>query len=154
VILRTRGGPVIGVPALEHLVVTIDQTNKRVRVVSADNEVIDLPPMRMRSSQCSEASNTSGVVPAGQVGKRTMGFNMVGFPGTNQLRLLNVVPGSDAEKVGLKNDDILVEFDGVAAADMNPGVFRDAIARGTPVKMVVMRGGKRLDFVVKPYTSQ
>ena len=83
-----------------------------------------------------------------------MGFNMAGYPGSSDLRLLNIIPGSDAEKAGLKNDDVLVEFDGVAAGDMNPGVFRAAIARGTPVKVVVTRDGRRLEFIVKPYTPQ
>lgn len=137
--LRSRGGPVIGIPILEHLIVTIDQVNKRVRITQADDK-----PIESRRAAATPPSS----------GQQTMGFNMAGFPGSNQLRLLNIVPGSDAERVGLKNDDILVEFDGVAATDMNPGVFRAAIARGTPVKVVVTRDGKRLEFMVKPYSAR
>ena len=55
------------------------------------------------------------------------------------------------EKVGLKEGDKIVEFDGTRAADMSPTVFRGAAARAKPVKVVVNRDGKRLEFVIEPY---
>ena len=79
-----------------------------------------------------------------------MGFNVAGAPG-GALSVLNVVPGSGAEKAGLKNGDQVVEFDGTPATAMNATVFRGGASRGSRVKVVVTRDGKRLEFMVEPY---
>ena len=44
-----------------------------------------------------------------------MGFNLAGVPG-GSLGVRSVVPGSSADKVGLKEGDQLVEFDGSRGA--------------------------------------
>jgi C-terminal processing protease CtpA/Prc len=64
------------------------------------------------------------------------------------LTIVGVVQNSNAERQGLRDGDTLVELDGVAAAQMNVSVFRAAGARGTPIRIVVEREGKRLEFVV------
>jgi hypothetical protein len=153
---RNRPGVVIGVPFLEQLVVTIDQRTRRVRVLPAEQSPITVPaqPWEAVATNDSRAapSRTSGASapPPGVSGQRTMGFNLAGFPGGG-LTVRNIVPGSSAEKSGLKEGDTLVEFDGTPVADMNPGVFRGAASRGNPVKVVVERDGKRLGFTIQPY---
>jgi carboxyl-terminal processing protease len=84
-------------------------------------------------------------------GQRTMGFGLAGRPSGGGLTVVNVVPGSSAERVGLKAGDQLVELDGTAAASMSPVVVRTAVSRGGPVKVVVLREGRRLEFTVEPY---
>jgi len=154
---RDRPGVVIGVPLIEQIVVTIDQRNRRVRVVPVDKNSISVPPQAWETNAETGASPggaqqiREGVAPPlASSGQRTMGFNLAGVPG-GDLNVRNVVAGSSAEKVGLKEGDTIVEFDGTRSSDMNPTVFRGAAARGKPVKVVVNRDGKRLEFSVEPY---
>jgi carboxyl-terminal processing protease len=84
-------------------------------------------------------------------GQRTIGFGLAGRLSGGGLTVVNVVPGSSAEKVGLRAGDQLVELDGTTAAAMSPVVVRTAVARGGPVKVVVLREGRRLEFTVEPY---
>ncbi len=139
--LRNRPGAVIGVPLIEKLEITLDLQNKRVRVRPAAAGIIQF-------AETAREAPTQAQTPA--AGPGSMGFNLAGFPGTPQLRVVNVVAGSSADKAGLKNDDELAEFDGVPAAQMNSSVFRGAIARGTAVKVVVRRAGRDLTFSVTP----
>jgi S1-C subfamily serine protease len=56
---------------------------------------------------------------------------------------------SAAAKAGVRENDEVVEFEGVPSAQMNPEIFRAALARGTPAKFVILRDGKRLEFMVE-----
>jgi S1-C subfamily serine protease len=82
-----------------------------------------------------------------------MGFNLAGVPGQN-LSVRNVIPGSDAERVGLREGDELVEFNGTSIREMNREIFLGAAAAGAPVKVVVKREGKTLEFQIRPYLPQ
>jgi S1-C subfamily serine protease len=64
------------------------------------------------------------------------------------LTIVGVVQNSNAERAGLREGDTLLELDGVTAAQMNISVFRAVAAKRTPVRIVVERDGKRLEFVV------
>lgn len=142
---RDRPGAVIGVPLLEQLDLTFDLAHDRVRVAAANGGVAAVPP------QAWEGEGAGAPASARTSGQRTMGFNLAGFPGTSELRVLNLAPGSDAARAGLRNDDTVLEFDGTPVAQMNQGVFRAAVARDTPTKIVVLRGTERLTFSVRPY---
>jgi C-terminal processing protease CtpA/Prc len=67
--------------------------------------------------------------------------------------VINLIRGSSAERAGLRNDDVVVEFDGTPVAQMNPGLFRAAVARETPTKVVVKRGSEQLTFSITPYIA-
>lgn len=154
IVFRNRPGVVIGVPLLEQLVITIDQRNRRARVVAADKTPITVAAQSWESGAATggaqRVAREGPPPPAPTSGQRTMGFNLAGVPG-GALAIRNVVAGSSAEKVGLKEGDQLVEFDGTRAAEMNASVFRAAATRGTPVKVVVERAGQRLELTVQPY---
>jgi hypothetical protein len=65
------------------------------------------------------------------------------------LRLTAVRPGSPAEKGGLMADDVIVEFGGMAVADLQS--YADALYSHKPgdeVKVVIMRAGKRMELSV------
>jgi regulator of sigma E protease len=82
-----------------------------------------------------------------------MGFGLVPHP-DGRLTLTGILAGSSAERVGLREGDLLAEFDGTAAADMSPRVTRAAAERGTPVKIVVVRDGRRVELVVEPFVER
>jgi aspartyl protease/PDZ domain-containing protein len=153
---RNRPGAVIGVPLLEQLILTLDQRHQRVRVVAADAGPITVGAQPWERAQTGERSSggaqpaREGPPPPANSGQRTMGFNLAGVPG-GALAVRNVIAGSSAEKVGLKEGDQLVEFDGTRPSDMNPTLFRAAAARGKPVRVVVERDGKRLELTIEPY---
>lgn len=150
VMLRDRPGTVLGVPLLEHLVLTIDQVNRRVRVAPrGDERVVRVPPQGWETSPARGAPSAAPNMPPS--GTWTMGFGMAGAPGAAELRVVTVFPGSSAEKVGLKVDDRVVEFDGTPAESLGPAVTRAAAARGRPVKVVVLRDGGRVELTVSPY---
>lgn len=139
VTLRDRGGSVIGVPVLEQFVITLDIANKRLRLSRPDGS---------RNFTVPEAASPSRVATPSQNGP-PLGFGLA--PGAGgSLTIVGVVQGSNAERAGLRDGDPLVELDGVAAAQMNVGVFRAIAAKGKPVRIVVERDGKRLEFVVSP----
>jgi len=65
------------------------------------------------------------------------------------MRLMGVRPGSPADKGGLKEGDVIVEFGGVAVKDLYS--YTDALYAHKPgdaVKVVVMRAGQRLELTV------
>jgi hypothetical protein len=139
VILRNRGSAVIGVPLLEQFVVTLDIANKRMRFARPDGSFsfsIPEPP----------APQSSANAPPG---RPPMGFGL-SPRGDGSLFIVGVVPGSNAERAGLREGDRLLELDGVTAAQMNVGIFRGIAAKGTAVRIAVEREGKRMEFVVTP----
>jgi hypothetical protein len=65
------------------------------------------------------------------------------------MRLMGVRPGSPADKGGLKEGDVIVEFGGVAVKDLYS--YTDALYAHKPgdvVKVAVMRGGQRVELTV------
>jgi hypothetical protein len=162
VIFRDRPGLLVGVPFLEQFAVTIDQRNGRIRFSRPDgSRVVTIPSQdwegtaRIAVAEGSDPAAaprrvvTSGPLPVS--GQRTMGFGIAVRPGASRLTIVNVTPGSSAEKLGIRDGDQLLELDGTPAASMSPDVVRAAVSRGTGVKVVVARDGKTLEFVVLPY---
>ena len=67
------------------------------------------------------------------------------------LRLSGVVAGGPAEKVGLREGDVIVEFAGQRVANIYD--YTHALERakiGQPVQVVVLRDGKRLEVTITP----
>jgi len=76
----------------------------------------------------------------------------VPIPGTKMfgVRLDDVSPSLPADMAGIKNGDIVIEFDGVPIRTVEELTSR--VRRATPyepVDVVVMRGGERLEIPVK-----
>ena len=139
VTLRDRGGSVIGVPILEQFVITLDVANRRLRLSRPDgSQRLTVPgepgPQRGANSPASGPPLGFALAPRAD----------------GSLTIVGVVQNSNAERAGLREGDTLVELDGVAAAQMNVSVFRATAAKRTPVRIVVEREGKRLEFVVSP----
>ncbi|HEY2975666.1 MAG TPA: PDZ domain-containing protein [Pyrinomonadaceae bacterium] len=76
----------------------------------------------------------------------------VPIPGTNMfgVRLDDVSPSLPADMAGIKNGDIIIEFDGVPIR--TPEELASRVRRAIPyepVNVVLMRGGERLEIPVK-----
>ena len=74
------------------------------------------------------------------------GFGLASVDG---VLIQQVQPGSPAERAGIKRNDVIVEFDGVAVNDMRKLQLKVAdtpTGRSTP--MVVLRDGKRLPLTI------
>lgn len=73
-----------------------------------------------------------------------------GLKNTKGVLISEVDEDSAAEKAGLKQGDIIVEFDGQSVEKANVLQSRVAMLKpGTSVKVVVLRDGKRKTFTVK-----
>jgi Tol biopolymer transport system component len=67
------------------------------------------------------------------------------------VKLSGVRSGSPAEKGGLQGGDVIVEFGGNKIANIYDYTYGlDAVKIGVPVKVVVERGGKRVELTVTP----
>ncbi|HEV7406388.1 MAG TPA: M28 family peptidase [Chthoniobacteraceae bacterium] len=67
------------------------------------------------------------------------------------VKLQGVRGGSPAEKGGLQGGDVIVEFAGQKIANIYDYTYAlDAVKIGTPVKITVERGGKRVEVTVTP----
>ena len=65
------------------------------------------------------------------------------------MRLMGVRPGSPADKGGLVAGDVIVEFGGLTVKDLYS--YTDALYAHKPgdvVKVIVMRGGQRVELTV------
>lgn len=153
ILLRDRPGAVLGVTFMEQFAITLDQRSRRVRFARAGRgSIASLPSQDWENGGADNARNAGGPTPrlAGPTPtSRPMGFNMASIGGTD-LVVKNLVSGSHAEKAGIRNEDRVVEFDGTPAAAMNPDIFRRAIAKGAPVKVMVLRDGKSIEFNIQP----
>jgi Aspartyl protease/PDZ domain len=149
--LRNRPGAIVGVAFLEQFSITIDQRHQRIRFTRPGNAVAIIPPQdwetggSVGASGAAPSPRIAGPAPTG----RPMGFNLAGSPG-GDLTVVNLVSGSNADKAGIHENDRVVEFDGTPATSMNPDVFRKAVAKTMPVKVVVIRDDKRLEFMITP----
>jgi Tol biopolymer transport system component len=67
------------------------------------------------------------------------------------VKLTGVRSGSPAEKAGLKAGDVIVEFAGQKITNIYDYTYAlDAVKIGTPLKMVVLREGQRVEVTVVP----
>ncbi|MEN9572405.1 MAG: hypothetical protein RL514_260 [Verrucomicrobiota bacterium] len=71
------------------------------------------------------------------------------------VKLSGTRGGSPAEKAGLKGGDIIVEFAGQKIANIYDYTYAmDAVKIGQPVKVVVLRDGKRVELIATPATRK
>jgi membrane-associated protease RseP (regulator of RpoE activity) len=90
-------------------------------------------------------------------GKGRFGFNdddteRVPIPGTKMfgVRVDNISPSLPADMAGVKNGDIIIEFDGIPIRTVDE--LKSRVPRALPystVKVVLMRNGERLEIPVK-----
>lgn len=67
------------------------------------------------------------------------------------LKLSGVAGGGPADKAGLKGQDIIVEFAGKEITNIYDYTYAiDAVKIGEPVKIVVERGGERIELEIVP----
>ena len=67
------------------------------------------------------------------------------------VKLSGTRGGSPAEKAGLKGGDIIIEFAGQKIANIYDYTYAmDAVKIGQPVKVVVLRDGKRVELTATP----
>lgn len=73
----------------------------------------------------------------------------------NGVVIDEVMSDSAAQKAGVKTGDVVVQFDGeaVRSAQQFTRLVRETVA-GRPVKMGVIRGGKRMDLDVAPAAAE
>jgi S1-C subfamily serine protease len=106
----------------------------------------DLPSRLQELLQGDRSQIGIGVadVQAGDVAKYKL-------PGPQGAIVTDVTPGRAADRAGIKTDDVIVEFDGerVRSASHLQRLIGDTPA-GRPVKVAVMRDGKRLELSVTP----
>src|SRR5438034_7251331 len=73
-----------------------------------------------------------------------------GIQGNSGVLIQNVIDGSPAERAGLKRNDVIVEFDGQPATDLQKLRLKVADTPvGKSVPIVVLRDGKRIPMTVK-----
>ncbi|MBN1818474.1 MAG: DegQ family serine endoprotease [Sedimentisphaerales bacterium] len=73
-----------------------------------------------------------------------------GLENNHGALIASVLPGSPAEKAGLRPEDVVLEFDGKEVRDWNS--FRNAVGMtrpGTTVNLLVWRDGKKMTVKVK-----
>ena len=71
------------------------------------------------------------------------------------VKLSGTRGGSPAEQAGLKGGDIIVEFAGQKIANIYDYTYAmDAVKIGQPVKVIVLRDGKRLELIATPATRK
>ncbi|HJQ21677.1 MAG TPA: aspartyl protease family protein, partial [Gemmatimonadaceae bacterium] len=140
VVFRNVGGTIVGAAFLEQFAVTVDQVNGRIRFTRADSAiVVPAQPWEREGAQSTGATDAP---------TRTFGFRVAARP-DGRLFIVQLDTASAAARLGIRENDEIVEFDGVPAARMNPQIYRTALARGGAVTIAVLRDGKRLDFSVE-----
>ena len=92
------------------------------------------------------AINQYGAVPFFGIGAQ-----MTIDPFTQKLTIVDVIPGSPAEKAGFKNGDKVLRIDDVTVVDVTPDNMTSYIekikgAKGTKVKLTIDRAGSRMDI--------
>ncbi|MGH9870312.1 MAG: aspartyl protease family protein [Candidatus Polarisedimenticolia bacterium] len=110
--------PNVGTDLLRNLAITIDRKNQRLRVVSDGRPIVSSARPRL--------------------GIRTKGMQ------DGRIPIEGVVPGSPAEKAGLRAGDAILRINGQAVAPMKPGDVALAM-RATPVRFTLLRDGAEMD---------
>lgn len=92
------------------------------------------------------------VIEGGGPRRAVLGVQIDAAPGKEGARVLSVSPGGPAAEAGLRDNDIIVAIDGQALKGPNPdrelvNKMRD-VKPDQKVKVVVLRDGKKHDYVV------
>jgi C-terminal processing protease CtpA/Prc len=68
----------------------------------------------------------------------------------NGVQVANVMPGSPAEKAGLKVGDLMVSVAGISIFDMDQEKMRALADTAKVIPVVVVRDGQKMTFEVAP----
>lgn len=101
-----------------------------------------------------EQLRATGKVSRGQLGVQVQAISSAdakgwGLPDTSGAQVVEVLPGSPAEKAGIERGDVIRAVDGRSindSADLPPIIGN--MAPGTKAKVTVIRGGRTLDKTV------
>lgn len=67
------------------------------------------------------------------------------------VKLSGARGGSPADKAGIKNGDVIIEFAGQKIANIYDYTYAlDAVRIGSPVKVIIMRDGKKVELSITP----
>jgi hypothetical protein len=131
-LIRVRADPddlippsgILGVGALEHFTMTLDQKHGRVRFARSESPIIAPPPSY-----------------------RALDFNIsAGRDGTP--RIVDLAPAGGAAKAGLKEGDVVVKFDNMPGKDAAGNVRRLA-QTSRPIVVEVLRDGQPLKVTLR-----
>lgn len=70
-----------------------------------------------------------------------------------ELKVLAIKPGSPFESAGIKPGDVVMQIGNLKQGDLGIVSTREAVSRPGPVRMVIRRDGKQLEFEVPPSGS-
>ncbi len=113
----------IGSSVLRHFAVTIDQKSDRVRLARPSTRPIDAPPVRR-----------------------------LGFTFLDETGRVQPLPGSDAERAGLKSGDRLLSVNGVPPQRWSSQFVQEMEEAGQPLDVRVSRDGAERRLVI-PLTT-
>lgn len=129
----TIAGPMrdvnLGGRFLQDFAITLDQANHRVRFASGDSS--------------GGTSRRHVMTREGNPPNRRYGI-MVGMSSNGPLSVEGTMPGSIAEKAGLRKGDIIVRINDLDIAQLD-AAKRGELLRTSPVTMLVERDGKKIE---------
>lgn len=75
----------------------------------------------------------------------------MGISQDKQLQVMSILDGGPAQKAGLKSGDLIAAIDGEPSLDLHPAKAAKKIRGpiGTEVKLTIIRGTERKDFILK-----
>jgi hypothetical protein len=126
----------VGQGFLRNVELTIDHTNRRLRV-RAEGDAI--------AAAVSPTPQIRRI--AAPAGKKRYGMRFIGSL-DGVLQVAGVDPGSPAEAGGLQAGDLIVALNGVPAEELDVGARMNAL-RGSPLKLSVKREGELHDLTLR-----
>jgi S1-C subfamily serine protease len=121
-------------------------TELAVYLADRDEPMTFVPPGAEKAAAAPGAQSAGG----GGTGRRVSFGSIPDFNYTGEgVRLSGVIPGSPAQKAGLEEGDVVVEFAGVAVEDLRS--FSDVLKSlnpGDEAAVVYLRGGERRSTTV------
>lgn len=121
----------IGSGLLSKFAVTIDQKNNRLRLTPGDG-THEGPSRRIVAA------------PPGNPNQKRYGI-LVAVSNAGPMEVQDIMPGSIAEKAGLKKGDLILRINGLDVASMELNK-RAELLRESPVTMQIERDGKQIDL--------
>jgi hypothetical protein len=136
--------PILGSGVLSAFRVTLDQSNRRVRLVRDGPREFALATSRPMIRQVSPGGAPAAGTPT-SVTPRRLGAALGFMNGGERVRIEQVLEGTVAERAGLKAGDEIVMVNGQAMSTITEGRLGELIRGPGELVLTIERGGKRLD---------